>query len=76
VDADDAARAVRRLRSYAVNAPPSLRFAKQLLTENGTESDLALVQRRELAALELAYATPEHREAIAAFFEKRDPKFR
>ena len=32
-----------------------------------TESDLALVQRRELAALEQAYATPEHREAVAAF---------
>ncbi len=68
--------ALARAESYAVNAPPSLRFAKQLLTENGTESDLALVQRRELAALELAYATAEHREAIAAFFEKRDPKFR
>ncbi len=68
--------AMARAESYAVNAPPSLRFAKQLLTENGTESDLALVQRRELAALELAYATAEHREAIAAFLEKRDPKFR
>ncbi len=68
--------ALARAESYAVNAPPSLRFAKQLLTQNGTESDLAVVQRRELAALELAYATPEHREAIAAFFERRDPEFR
>ena len=65
-----------RAASYAENAPPSVRFAKELLTANGTESDLALVQRRELAALEQAYATPEHREAVAAFVEKRPPKFR
>jgi len=68
--------AVGRAESYAVNAPPSLRFAKQLLTDNGSEVDLRLVQRRELAALEQAYATSEHREAIAAFLEKREPKFR
>lgn len=75
--ADDVvAAAVARAESYAVNAPPSLRFAKQLLTDNGSESDLSLVQRRELAALEVAYTTPEHREAVAAFLEKREPDFR
>jgi 2-(1,2-epoxy-1,2-dihydrophenyl)acetyl-CoA isomerase len=75
--ADDVvAAAVARAESYAVNAPPSLRFAKQLLTDNGAESDLSLVQRRELAALEVAYTTPEHREAVAAFLEKREPDFR
>ena len=74
--ADDVlAAAVGRAETYAVNAPPSLRFAKQLLTENGTETDLDLVQRRELTLLREAYATPEHREAIAAFLEKRSPKF-
>jgi enoyl-CoA hydratase/carnithine racemase len=67
--------AITRAETYAVNAPPSLRFAKQLLTENGTETDLNLVQRRELTLLRDAYATPEHREAIAAFLEQRAPKF-
>jgi len=67
--------AVARAATYAVNAPPSLRFSKQLLTENGTETDLDLVQHRELTLLHDAYATPEHREAIAAFLEKRPPKF-
>ena len=67
--------AVARAATYAVNAPPSLRFSKQLLTENGTEADLDLVQHRELTLLRDAYATPEHREAIAAFLEKRPPKF-
>lgn len=75
--ADDVvAAAIARAASYAENAPPSLRFTKELLTSNGTEPDLALVQRRELAALERAYATPEHREAVAAFLDKRAPRFR
>lgn len=67
--------AVARAQTYAVNAPPSLRYSKQLLTENGTESDLATVQRRELSLLREAYLTPEHREAVAAFLEKRPPNF-
>jgi 2-(1,2-epoxy-1,2-dihydrophenyl)acetyl-CoA isomerase len=68
--------AIRRAKSYAENAPASVQFAKQLLTENGTEPDLALVQRRELTALDQAYQTPEHHEAVAAFMERRAPKFR
>jgi 2-(1,2-epoxy-1,2-dihydrophenyl)acetyl-CoA isomerase len=68
--------AVERAQTYAVNAPPSLRFVKELLTQNGSETDLNLVQRRELTALDHAYTTPEHREAIAAFLEKRPPQFR
>jgi enoyl-CoA hydratase/carnithine racemase len=68
--------AIARARSYAENAPPSVQFAKQLLTENGTETNLSAVQKRELKALNEAYRTPEHREAVAAFIEKREPKFR
>ena len=34
------------------------------------------MQRRELAALEIAYTTPEHHEAVRAFLEKRPPVFR
>lgn len=75
--ADDVvAEAIDRARSYAENAPPSVRFTKQLLTENGSEPDLDLVQRRELTALNAAYKTAEHREAVAAFTERRPPKFR
>jgi 1,4-dihydroxy-2-naphthoyl-CoA synthase len=49
---------------------------KDLLTANAVESDLALVQQRELAALKQAYTTPEHREAVSAFLERRQPDFR
>lgn len=75
--ADDVvAEAVARAQSYAENAPPSVQFTKRLLTENGAEPDLDLVQRRELSALSEAYATAEHREAVAAFMERRAPRFR
>jgi enoyl-CoA hydratase/carnithine racemase len=61
---------------FAANPGPQVRMIKQLLTENATEGDLATVQRREGAALETAYRTPEHREAVTAFLEKRAPRFR
>ena len=58
------------------NPQASLAFTKQLLTENMTETSLNQVQKLELALLEQAYETPEHKEAIAAFMGKRDPDFR
>ena len=61
---------------YAENAPPHLLWVKELLTVNMSETDTAAVQGRELAALEAAYRTPEHREAVAAFLEKRPARFR
>ena len=68
--------AVKRARSYAENAPSSLQLTKRLLTKNASETDLDLVQRREGRANEEAGSTPEHREAVNAFLEKRAPKFR
>jgi enoyl-CoA hydratase/carnithine racemase len=61
---------------FAANPGPQLRMIKELLTVNATERDLDEVQRREGAALEKAYRTPEHREAVTAFLEKRPPRFR
>lgn len=61
---------------YAANPDPQLRMIKELLTANACEVDLRQVQRREMAALGAAYVTPEHREAVAAFMEKRQPTFR
>jgi enoyl-CoA hydratase/carnithine racemase len=49
---------------------------KDLLSANAAETDLNVVQKRELEALNTAYRTPEHREAVTAFLEKRPPKFR
>lgn len=60
----------------AGNPPPQLLWTKQLLADNEFETDLQLVQERELAAVQRCFASPEHAEAIAAFMEKRPPRFR
>ena len=49
---------------------------RELQRLNGADTDLDAIQRRELQRLNEAYATAEHREAIAAFMEKREPDFR
>ncbi len=68
--------AIERAASYAENPTPQLRWIKQLLAQNANEVDTREVQRREIAALQQAYETPEHKEAVAAFLEKRKPNFR
>jgi enoyl-CoA hydratase/carnithine racemase len=63
--------AIERARSYGSNPAGALRSIKRLLTANATSSDLDAVQRRELAALEEAYASPEHAAAVRAFLASR-----
>jgi enoyl-CoA hydratase/carnithine racemase len=53
----------------------AVRLIKALLRENAHEANLDAVQRREGEALREAYASPEHREAVKAFLEKRKPDF-
>lgn len=61
---------------YAANPPTAVRMIKDLLTANAAEADLSLVQSRELDHLQQALASSDHAEAIAAFSEKREPRFR
>ena len=68
--------AIERARSYGANPTPQLRWIKQLLTQNVNETDTSAVQLREVRRVGQAYATPEHREAIAAYNERREPNFR
>ena len=75
-DGDVLEAALARARSYAENPPTMVQLTKQLLTANGTDTDLSAVQRRELEALNVARASDDHREAVAAFLEKRPPRFR
>lgn len=63
-------------REMGANPGRQLRWVKELLTENGSDTDLKAVQRRELERLNAAYATPEHKEAVRAFLEKRPPNFK
>lgn len=69
-------RAFAFAEEIAANPTPHLRWVKELLTLNASESDLDLVQRREGERLARAYESAEHREAVQAFIEKRAPDFR
>jgi enoyl-CoA hydratase/carnithine racemase len=60
----------------AANPSPQLAMTKQLLAQNAADGDLARVQERESALLRICWTTPEHKEAVAAFIEKRPPRFR
>ncbi|MEQ8483646.1 MAG: enoyl-CoA hydratase-related protein [Pseudomonadales bacterium] len=69
-------KAMELAATIAANPAPQLRWIKELLSANGCATDLGEVQKRELALLQKAYATPEHKEAVAAFLEKRAPDYR
>jgi enoyl-CoA hydratase/carnithine racemase len=62
--------------AFAASPTPQALMVKQLLTQNGSDTDLRAVQRRESELLAQCWATPEHAEAVAAFTEKRPPVFR
>jgi len=62
-------------RAMGENPQAALRMVKDLITRNMGEGSLDEVQRRELTALQDAYKSAEHKEAIAAFLEKREPDF-
>jgi enoyl-CoA hydratase/carnithine racemase len=63
-------------REIGANPPPQLRWIKQLLTANGSDTDLRAIQRRETDFLRAAWETPEHREAVEAFMTRRPARFR
>jgi enoyl-CoA hydratase/carnithine racemase len=59
----------------AANPAPQLRMTKQLLTVNGSQTDLLAVQELENELLRRCWESPEHAEAVAAFLAKRPPHF-
>ncbi len=69
-------RAMATAASYAANPDLQLRMTKQLLTENIVESDLHVIQQREMQMLSECWTSPEHKEAVAAFLGKRPAVFR
>lgn len=50
---------------------PQVRMTKELFNHNATDMDIAAVMGREGEALQQAYASPEFREAVTAFMERR-----
>ncbi len=69
------AEATALAKEMAANPTRHLRWVKQLLTVNGSETDIAKVQKREGEVLAQAYVSREHKEAVDAFLAKRTPEF-
>ena len=63
-------------REIAANPARQLKMVKSLLSANGSETDIGSVLMREGQALAECYVSAEHKEAVQAFIEKRDPDFR
>lgn len=63
-------------KSMGENPRVALAMVKDLITQNMVESDIRQVQSREGKALAICYKSAEHKEAIAAFIEKRQPDFK
>ena len=68
--------ALELAREMAANPSRQLRWVKQLITQNGSETDIKKVHQREGQVLAQAYDSDEHHEAVAAFMEKRKPVFK
>ena len=68
--------AVQVAKSMGENPQVALGMVKSLITANMAESDMLEAQRREMVALLKCYESAEHKEAIAAFLEKRAPDFK
>jgi enoyl-CoA hydratase/carnithine racemase len=58
----------------AANPGPTLRLTKRLLRE-GEHQRLDSLLQLSSSFQALAHKTPQHREAVQAFIEKRPPKF-
>ena len=57
-------------REIGANPAPQLRMTKDLLSRNGSDPDLAAVQKRESELLRLCWESPEHAEAVKAFLAR------
>jgi enoyl-CoA hydratase/carnithine racemase len=74
-DAELIAAAKALAHRVAVNPPYAVRMAKRLLME-GRHTRLDTLLEMSAAMQALTHATPDHREAVDAFLEKRKPVFR
>ncbi len=67
--------ALAKAREIARNPRSAVMMIKELLRVNFMDPDLDAVMQREGVNDRLAQEHPDHAEAVAAFLEKRDPKF-
>ena len=67
--------AIEKANEIANNPPGAVMLIKELLRKNPLDPDLERVSEREGIRDQIARRHPDHAEAMAAFVEKREPKF-
>ena len=67
--------AMKLAEEIAANPHEAVWAAKRLLHANATESDLRRVVTLECYSIRERQTEPDHREAVQAFMEKREPVF-
>jgi len=76
VPSADLQTATRALAEKIAAGPPlALRMAKELVNRAAASSDLETALNLEALSQSVAITSDDHREGVAAFFEKRPPKF-
>jgi 2-(1,2-epoxy-1,2-dihydrophenyl)acetyl-CoA isomerase len=75
VPADQLLTEARKLAAEIAAGPPTALAMIKTLLNLSSNSTLEQMLEYESYAQTLAYTTPEHREGVAAFREKRSPKF-
>jgi len=76
VPAEELTAAARALAEEIAAGPPTAIAMIKTLLNKSSNSSLEQMLEYESYAQTLAYTTPEHREGVAAFREKRTPDFR
>ncbi len=69
------ATALSKADEIANNPGGAVMMIKELLAKNPLDPDLEAVMERELLRDQIARRLPDHREAVSAFMEKREPSF-
>ena len=69
------ARAVELGELIAQHAPVAVARVKAVLDQNAVNSDFRAVMQNENSENAAARLEPDHKEAVAAFMEKRKPNF-
>ena len=67
--------ALAKAREIANNPTRAVMWIKELLEKNTLDNDLERVMEREQVRDEAGRRTADHREAVTAFREKREPRF-
>ncbi len=75
VPTEDLMAAAREMAAQLVSLPPLALAVSKRALQQGAENDFDAAVQTETFGLEYLFKTQDHKEAVAAFLEKREPTF-